>query len=96
MTTIGQKDNSTDNVSGSRNLNLNNYVWNTNWNNGFVAVCEHLYLLHSLIVKALVVRPLKQWSAFCPTISKHITRSVKIGVLKNRNYKTAIKETING
>lgn len=91
MITIGQKDNSTNPV-GSRALNLNNYVWNTNWNNGFTAVCEHLYLLHSLQVKALMVRPLKQWSAFCPTISKYITRSVKIGVLKNRNYKTAIKE----
>ena len=90
MTTIiGQKDNSTDNVSGSRNLNLNDYVWNTNWNNGFVAVCEHLYLMHSLIVKALMVRPFKIMVSFLSYASKHITRSVKIGVLKNRNYKTA-------
>lgn len=92
MKTIGQKDNSTTNVAGSRNLNLNNYVWNTNWNNGFVAVCEHLHLLHSLQVKALMVRPFKTMVSFLSYESKHITRSVKIGVLKNRNYKTAIEE----
>ena len=79
MITIGQKDNSTNPV-GSRALNLNNYVWNTNWNNGFVAVCEHLYLLHSLIVKALMVRPLKTMVSFLSYESKHITRSVKVGV----------------
>lgn len=79
MNFTGQKDNSTNPV-GSRAFNLNNYVWNSNWNNGFVAVCEHLNNMYSLIVKALVVRPLKQWSAFCPTISKYITRSVKVGV----------------
>ena len=95
MKTIGQKDNSTVNVAGSRNLNLNNYVWNTNWNNGFVAVCEHLDILHSLVVKALMVRPLNKMVSFLSYASKHITRSVKIGVLKNRNYKTAqLRETI--
>lgn len=36
---------STTNVSGSRNLNLNNYVWNTNWNNGFVAACDKLDII---------------------------------------------------
>lgn len=91
MKTIGQKDNSTNPV-GSRALNLNNYVWNTNWNNGFVAVCEHLDILHSLVVKALMVRPLNKMVSFLSYESKHITRSVKIGVLKNRNYKTAFKE----
>jgi hypothetical protein len=97
MKTIGQKDNSTTNVAGSRNLNLKNYVWNTNWNNGFVAVCEHLHLLHSLQVKALMVRPLKTMVSFLSYESKHITRSVKIGVLKYRNYKTAqLRKIING
>ena len=89
MTTItGQKDNSTNPV-GSRALNLNNYVWTPYWGNGFVAVCEHLHLMHSLIVKALMVRPLKTMVSFLSYASKHITRSVKIGVLKDRNYKTA-------
>lgn len=35
---------STDNVSGSRNLNLDNHVWNTTWISGFVAVCNHINL----------------------------------------------------
>jgi hypothetical protein len=35
---------STTDLSGSRNLNLNGYVWYTGWDSGFVAVCDHLNL----------------------------------------------------
>lgn len=35
---------STASVSGSRLLRLSNYVWNTSWNYGFVAACDHLNL----------------------------------------------------
>jgi hypothetical protein len=35
---------STAHVSGSRHVHLANYVWNTVWHNGFVAVCDHVNL----------------------------------------------------
>ena len=59
----GNRDNGVN--AGSRASNWNNYVWNSNWNIGCRFACEDiLKIMHSSIVKALMVRPINMVSLF--------------------------------
>ena len=60
----GNRDNGAN--AGSRSSNWNNYVWNSNWNIGCRFACEDIYLktMHSVLVKALLVRPVNMVSLF--------------------------------
>lgn len=77
----GNRDNGVN--SGSRASNWNNYVWNSNWNIGCRFACEDIYkTMHSIIVKALLVRPVNMVSLFTLRNANTLKRSVKVRVMK--------------
>ena len=81
-------------VAGSRASVWNYSVWGSGWSIGCRFACEDiLKTMHSIIVMALLVRPINMVSLFALRNANTLKRSVKVRVMKMKLQDSILKRS---